>query len=80
MIPLTTPVFTKQMQDAAADALSNDMLVGGENVLQFEEEYAKYIGTDYAMTVNSGSSALLLASYALGIKKGRNSLRHLRLL
>lgn len=35
-----------------------------------EEEYAKYIGTDYSVSVNTGTAALHLALEALGIGKG----------
>jgi perosamine synthetase len=56
------------MEEAAVNALHNEMLVGGESVNKFEDEFARYIGTDYAAAVNSGSSALLLTFYSLGIK------------
>ena len=62
------PTFTKDMEEAAVNALHNEMFVGGESVNQFEDEFARYIGTDYAVSVNSGSSALLLTFYSLGIK------------
>lgn len=60
------------MKDSALQALDNEMLVGGESVLKFEEEFAKYIGTDYAVSTNSGSSALLLTFYAMGTRNGDN--------
>lgn len=56
------------MKQSAIHALDNEMLVGGESVSKFEEEFAKYIGTDYAVSTNSGSSALLLTFSALGTK------------
>src|SRR5437899_5649357 len=34
---------------------------GGDEVQKFEEEFAKYIGAKYAITVNSGTSALFIA-------------------
>jgi dTDP-4-amino-4,6-dideoxygalactose transaminase len=70
MIPLTTPVFTKEMESAAIETLNNEMFVAGESVNKFEEEFSRYIGTDYAITVNSGSSALLLTFNALDLKAG----------
>ena len=66
MISLTIPTFTKEMKDAAAKALNSEMLVGGESVCSFEDEIAKYIGIDYAVAVNSGSSALLLTLHGGG--------------
>jgi perosamine synthetase len=56
------------MEDAAVNAIHNEIYVGGESVNKFEDEFARYIGTDYAAAVNSGSSALLLTFYSLGIK------------
>lgn len=58
------------MKDSAIHALDNEMMVGGESVYKFEESFAKYIGTDYAISTNSGSSALLLAFYAINTKLG----------
>ncbi len=36
----------------------------------FEKEYAKYIGTKYALAVSSGTAALHIALKALGVRKG----------
>jgi dTDP-4-amino-4,6-dideoxygalactose transaminase len=66
------PVINKEMKKAAIQVLENEMLVGGESVLKFEEDFAKYIGTDYAISTNSGSSALLLAFNAIDTKNGDN--------
>jgi perosamine synthetase len=40
----------------------------GESVYKFEEEFAKYCGTKYAISTNSGTSALQISLLALGIK------------
>ena len=47
-----------------------EMLVQGEQVYRFEEEFARYIGTRYAVAVNSGTDALYLTLKALGIGRG----------
>lgn len=72
MIPLTRPVINKEMKNAAIQVLDNEMLVGGESVIKFEEDFAKYIGIDYAISTNSGSSALLLTFHAINTKNGDN--------
>jgi len=64
------PVITKEMEQAVTNVLENDMMVGGESVLKFEEEFANYIGTDYAVSTNSGSSALLLSFHAINARHG----------
>ena len=59
------------------NAFSNEDILDGIEVLlsqkltmskiteKFEYEFAKFIGSKYALMVNSGSSANLLASFAL---------------
>jgi perosamine synthetase len=70
LIPLTSPIINKEMKETAAHVFENEMLVGGESVIKFEESFAKYVGTDYAISTNSGSSALLLAFYAINLNIG----------
>tara|TARA_B100000029_G_scaffold494897_1_gene559228 strand:- start:110 stop:1126 length:1017 start_codon:yes stop_codon:yes gene_type:complete len=57
------------MEDAAIDALRNENFVMGESVFKFEEEFAKYIGTKFAISVSSGNAALQLSLIGLGIKQ-----------
>jgi perosamine synthetase len=64
------PIIDKEMKEKAILVLENEMLVGGESVIKFEEEFAKYVGTDYAVSTNSGSSALLLTFYAVNLTMG----------
>ena len=66
-IPFFVQEFTDEMEEAAIDALRNESFVNGESVLKFEEEFAKYIGTKYAVSVNSGNSGLQLSLMALDI-------------
>ena len=59
------------------DSFSNDDIIAGAQTLlkkqitmsvltkKFEKEFAKYVGAKYALMVNSGSSANLLAFFAL---------------
>tara|TARA_Y100000817_G_scaffold314314_1_gene312752 strand:- start:3531 stop:4547 length:1017 start_codon:yes stop_codon:yes gene_type:complete len=57
------------MEDAAIDALRNENFVMGESVFKFEEEFAKYTGTKFAISVSSGNAALQLSLIGLGIKQ-----------
>ena len=66
-IPFFIQEFTQEMEEAAIHALRNESFVGGESVSKFEEEFAKYTGTKYAVSVNSGNSALQISLMALGI-------------
>jgi len=66
-IPFFVQEFTEEMENAALEALRNESFVGGESVLKFEEEFARYTGTKYAVSVNSGNSALQISLMSLGI-------------
>ena len=69
-IPFFIQEFTEEMEDAAICALRNESFVGGESVLKFEEEFARYTGTKFAVSVNSGNSALQISLMSLGISEG----------
>ena len=66
-IPFFIQEFTDEMEEAAIFALRNESFVGGESVTKFEEEFAEYTGTKYAVSVSSGNSALQISLMALGI-------------
>jgi len=68
-IPFFVQEFTNEMEGAVIDALRNESFVNGESVSKFEEEFARYIGTKYAVSVNSGNSALQLSLMALDIDR-----------
>jgi perosamine synthetase len=66
-IPFFVQEFTSEMEEAAIHALRNESFVGGESVSKFEEEFAAYAGTKYAVSVSSGNSALQISLMSLGI-------------
>jgi perosamine synthetase len=68
-VPLGRPIITRKMIEAAAWALENERLVLGESVFKFEEEFADYCGTKYAVSTSSGTDALIIALRALGVEK-----------
>ena len=59
-----------QIDRAVNTVLSSGFFLLGQQLEQFEKEFANYIGTKYALGVNSGSDALLLALRAIDIKPG----------
>lgn len=69
-IPLTQPIFTKEMEKAVVDSLWNEKFVAGETVYKFEEEFAKYCDVDYVVSTNSGTDALQIALKAVGVGDG----------
>lgn len=59
--PLIDNTYDKDDILSMMDVLISNKLTMGQNVLKFEEEFARYVGAKYAIMVNSGSSANLLA-------------------
>jgi dTDP-4-amino-4,6-dideoxygalactose transaminase len=70
IVPFYVPWITAEDKEAVLKALSSRWLTGGPIATQFEEEFAKYIGVDYAVSVSSCTAALHLAMRALNIKPG----------
>ncbi len=52
------------------DVLQSDWLTTGPGISAFETEFAKTVGTRYAVAVSSGTAALHCAMFALGITSG----------
>jgi perosamine synthetase len=67
-IPLMRPVVDEEMLQAASVSLQNEKLVMGESVYKFEEEFARYCGTQYAISTGSGTAALQIALQSLGLE------------
>ena len=61
------PVIDEEMIEAGISALRNERLVMGESVYKFEEEFARYCGTRYAVSTASGTAALQIAFQSIGI-------------
>ena len=64
-IPQARPEMDQEMIEAATLALQNERLVMGESVFKFEEAFADYIGVKRAVSVSSGTDALILALLAI---------------
>lgn len=69
-IPLMKPTLDGDMLEAGLRVLQNEKLVLGESVYKFEEEFARFCGTRYAVSTSSGTAALLIALLSLGIGYG----------
>src|SRR6266850_8233700 len=55
---------------AVEGVLASGRYILGPNVEAFEKEFGLYVGTRFAVAVNSGSDALILALRALDIGPG----------
>jgi dTDP-4-amino-4,6-dideoxygalactose transaminase len=63
-------LIKKEVDQAIKRVLSSGVFIGGEEVEEFEKEFAKFCGTKYAIGVNSGTDALFLSLKVLGIGSG----------
>lgn len=64
-VPLNASTFGPEEIKAAIDVLQSGFVTMGQKCLEFEEAFAKQLGAKNAIYVNSGSSANLLAFFAL---------------
>jgi dTDP-4-amino-4,6-dideoxygalactose transaminase len=55
---------------AVLEVLSSANYIMGSEVLEFEKEFAEYIGVKHAISVGNGTDALVLALMAAGVGKG----------
>ena len=55
---------------SVVEVLKSDYLTQGPKVKEFEENFAKYIGSKYAVAVSNGTAALHLSTITLDINKG----------
>lgn len=63
--PLASSTWDEKEIEAIQSVIAKDIYTMGEGVKQFEENFAKFVNSKYAVMVNSGSSANLLAVGAL---------------
>lgn len=71
MIPVNQPVISKSARKYLNEALRSGWISSrGPFIERFENEFVRFIGTEYAVTTTSGTTALHLALAALGIGPG----------
>lgn len=73
--PTSFSCWNEEEHAAIQRVIASDQYTNAEEVLQFEAEFAQYIGRKHAVFVNSGSSANLIAVAALFNKKERPLVR-----
>ena len=70
LIPVLQPSIGQEEIDAVSDVLRSGWLGLGPKTEQFEQEFAKYVGSRFAVALNSGTATLHLAMDILGIGPG----------
>ena len=70
IIPYGRQKITQEDIDAVVETLAADFLTQGPKVKEFEDKFAVYTDSKYAIAVNNATSGLHLSVLALGLKKG----------
>ena len=70
MIPYGKQHIEQDDIDSVVKTLTVDFLTQGPKVKEFEDKFARYIGSKYAVAVNNATSGLHLSVLALGLRQG----------
>src|SRR5215217_1891575 len=70
IIPYGRQNITEEDIQAVISALKSDYLTQGPKIQEFEEAFAEYVGSKYAVALANGTAALHLCALALGVKAG----------
>lgn len=70
-IPYGRHTIDQKDIDAVVDTLKSDFLTQGPKINQFEIEFAKYVGANYAVAVSNATAGLHISCLSLGLKPGQ---------
>lgn len=70
VIPYGRQYITDEDIQAVVETLKSDYLTQGPKIAEFENAFAQYIGSRYAVAVANGTAALHLCTLALDVKEG----------
>ncbi|MFH6972894.1 UDP-4-amino-4,6-dideoxy-N-acetyl-beta-L-altrosamine transaminase [Flavobacterium petrolei] len=70
VIPYGRQNITQEDIDVVVDALQSDFLTQGPKILEFEQAFANYVGSTFAVAVSNGTAALHLCALALDVQEG----------
>jgi dTDP-4-amino-4,6-dideoxygalactose transaminase len=69
-LPFSVPDIDEAEIESVVETLRSGWLTTGPKVKRFEEDFAKYMGCQHAVAVNSATAALHLALGAIGLEEG----------
>jgi perosamine synthetase len=69
-LPFHVPAIGEEEIAAVVDVLKSRWLTTGSKVKEFEQQFARFVGSRHAVAVNSATAALHLALAAIGVKEG----------
>lgn len=70
LLPFALPDIGEEEIQEVVDTLKSGWLTTGPKTARFEREFAEYVGSPYALAVNSATSGLHLALEAVGVGPG----------
>ena len=70
-IPYGRQYITQEDIDSVVETLKSDYLTQGPKIAEFERDFARYVGSEYAVAVATGTAALHLCAMALDVKPGQ---------
>ncbi|MFQ3675903.1 MAG: DegT/DnrJ/EryC1/StrS family aminotransferase, partial [Endomicrobiia bacterium] len=69
-LKLSDSEVEEEIKKSVLEVIDRKDFILGREVVEFEKKFADYIGTNFAVGVSSGTSALLISLKSLGIKSG----------
>lgn len=69
-VKVAQPIVGEEEVEAVKEVILSGNYVSGRKVEEFEKAFAGYIGSKYAIAVNSGTAALHIALQAVGVGEG----------
>jgi UDP-4-amino-4,6-dideoxy-N-acetyl-beta-L-altrosamine transaminase len=70
-IPYGKQFISEEDIRIVSEALLSDYLTQGPKIAEFEEAFAKYVGSKFAVALSNGTAALHLCAMALNVKPGQ---------
>jgi len=64
------PIITQEDVDAAMDVVINNKFSRTDITIKFQEEFAAWQGTEYALAFTNGTMSLTAAMFAIGLSEG----------
>ncbi len=66
-IPYSKPILDEDEIQEVVETLRSGWLTTGPKVAQFEADFRSFVGSNYALAVNSATSGLHLALESIGV-------------
>ncbi|MBK8023994.1 MAG: DegT/DnrJ/EryC1/StrS family aminotransferase [Chloroflexi bacterium] len=69
-LPFALPDIDQREIDAVTEVVASGWLTTGPKTVEFEKQFAAYLGVKHAVAVNSATAAMHLALEAIGLQRG----------